>query len=633
MSANPPVEKNPKTGARTGKNIILQTRISDKYNMLKVEVKTTNKDLHHTQPNVGVFNPSHTRVSFTIVPSGADNDTTPIKKIATHRCALQYMTKNKKKIFINDQQGHDERFKTCYATVKGQRILKKNRLSNLVERDEEYSMTKKQLLRIDMCVGRTHRKKYSFFPTFLEHCAATQRKGTHSIESLFFIILEGRVIAYMKIIKIREIETKKSSRFEKNSSMGARGENFVKSKSQLFQYAPKNSTGLNKIREIKRITKRSPYDKKTINISWNPTRNSREIKNTKKFWDEGLYVFMLHNISPSLGIYLYLCSTGCANFHLKVKTHSLGCANLRTTWAGGWQMFATPTTTWTYKPIRTKKMVPSLAKNQNNKQTVSFWFQSAKYHHFFKIINMEADSSTMESPPAQENATRAAVEEAARSAGHQGCEKCRQFAYCVCDVFIFNDQDQGNQCMESGPSTPKPSTSEPLKVNQAAQPSGKECKPKAEGKTPPRKCRKRPGETQRMAEERVERLEAELAEEKEEKEQLKAQLEEAARLLLKEQTDRIADNGRQSELLQEQMGLLETSKHYHDMDLCLWEDERETLTGRIGDMTEELKNKDEEIGDLNWRIMGYEHTQSGLNLGAFCPISLGLWAEGLLNKN
>ena len=632
MSANPPVEKNPKTGARTGKNIILQTRISDKYNMLKVEVKTTNKDLHHTQPNVGVFNPSHTRVSFTIVPSGADNDTTPIKKIATHRCALQYMTKNKKKIFINDQQGHDERFKTCYANVKGQRILKKNRLSNLVKRDEEYSMTKKQLLRIDMCVGRTHRKKYSFFPTFLEHCASTQRKGTHSIESLFFTILEGRVIAYMKIIKIREIETKKSSRFEKNSSMGARGENFVKSKSQLFQYAPKNSTGVNKIREIKRITKRSPNDKKTINISWNPTRNSREIKNTKKFWDEGLYVFMLHNISPSLGIYLYLCSTGCANFHLKVKTHSLGCANVGSTWAGGWQMFATTTTTWTYKPIRTKKMVPSLAKNQNNKQTVSFWSQSAKYHHFLKIINMEADSSTMESPSAQENATRAAVEEAARSAGHQGCEKCRQFSYCVCDIFVFNDQNQGNQCMESGPSTPKPSTSGPLKVNQAAQLSGKECKPKAEGKTPPRKCRKRPGETQRMAEERVERLGAELAEEKEEKKQLKAQLEEAARLLLKEQTDRIADNGRQSELLQEQMGLLETSKHYHDMDLCLWEDERETLTGRIGDMTEELKNKDEEIGDLNWRIMGYEHTQSGLNLGAFCPISLGLWAEGLLNN-
>ena len=135
-----------------------------------------------------------------------------------------------------------------------------------------------------------------------------------------------------------------------------------------------------------------------------------------------------------------------------------------------------------------------------------------------------------------------------------------------------------------------------------------------------------------MAEERAERLGAELAEEKEEKKQLKAQLEEAARLLLKEQTDRIADNRRQSELLQEQMGLLETAKHYHDMDLCLWEDERGTLTGRIGDMTEELRNKDEEIGDLNWRIMGYENTQSGLNLGAFCPISLGLWAEGLLNN-
>ena len=187
--------------------------------------------------------------------------------------------------------------------------------------------------------------------------------------------------------------------------------------------------------------------------------------------------------------------------------------------------------------------------------------------------------------------------------------------------------------MESGPSVPKPAKSEPKKASQTTLPSGKECKPKVEGEMPPRKCRKRPGETQRMAEERVERLAEELAEEREEKEQLKAQLEESSRLLLEAQTNHIADNERQSELLQEHIGLLETSKHYHDMDLCLWEDERKTLTGKIEDMTEELKNKDEEIGDLNWRIMGYEHTQSGLNVGAFCPVSLGLWAEDLLNKN
>ena len=116
MLANPPVEKNPKIGARIRKNIILQTRISDKYNMLKEEVKTTNKNFHHTQPNGGVFNPSHTRASLTLALSGADNDTTPIKRIATHMCVLHFMTKNRK-IFITDQQGRDERLVTCYVIV------------------------------------------------------------------------------------------------------------------------------------------------------------------------------------------------------------------------------------------------------------------------------------------------------------------------------------------------------------------------------------------------------------------------------------------------------------------------------------------------------------------------------------
>ena len=127
----------------------------------------------------------------------------------------------------------------------------------------------------------------------------------------------------------------------------------------------------------------------------------------------------------------------------------------------------------------------------------------------------------------------------------------------------------------------------------------------------------------------MERLGAELAEEREKKEQLKAQLEETSRLLLEAKANHLADNERQSALLLEQIGLLETSKNYHDLDICIWEDERRTLTGRIEDTTEELRSRDEEIRDLNCRIMGYEHTK----WGAFCPVSLGLWAEDLLNKN
>ena len=106
-------------------------------------------------------------------------------------------------------------------------------------------------------------------------------------------------------------------------------------------------------------------------------------------------------------------------------------------------------------------------------------------------------------------------------------------------------------------------------------------------------------------------------------------MEETSRLLLEAKANHLADNERQSALLLEQIGLLETSKNYHDLDICIWEDERRTLTGRIEDTTEELRSRDEEIRDLNCRIMGYEHTK----WGAFCPVSLGLWAEDLLNKN
>ena len=63
------------------------------------------------------------------------------------------------------------------------------------------------------------------------------------------------------------------------------------------------------------------------------------------------------------------------------------------------------------------------------------------------------------------------------------------------------------------------------------------------------------------------------------------------------------------------------------MDIYIWEEERRTLTGRIGDMTEEMRTKDEEIEDLSCRVLGYEHTQ----WGAFCPVSLGIWAENCLN--
>ena len=651
MLANPPVEKNPKTGARTRKNIILQTRISDKYNMFIKEVKTTNKNLHHTQPNGGVFNPSHTRVSLTLALSGADNDTTPIKRIVTHMCVLHFMTKNRK-IFITDQQGRDERLVTCYVIVSVKCISNNLRLSTLVERDGENSMTTKYPSLNHWCVtvwGEnkravkiTQKKQRSSFPTFLEHRAMAQRKKTHSIERLSPTVSEHRAL-YLKIKikksvangKIRETKRqKKSSRSKKNSLIGAQQENFVKSNSRQNSWLEtESSSGENKIREITRKTKKSPKLVKIISISWNPTRNFREIKHTTKSRDGSQYV--LHNSTPSLGIDLHLCSACNTNF--KAKPHSLGSEELRTTCAtvgsGGEQMFANPTTTCTAKPVRNRKGVLPLPPDPNSKQTITFWHQSTKYYYISNIINMEKTVVDMESPPAQENATRAAAKEAARTAGRQGCESCKPFEYCVCHIFIVNEQenleDQGKQRGESGPSVPKLATSEPKKVSQATQPSGKERNLKVEGATPTRKCRKRPGETQRMAEERVEQLAAELVEEREEKEHLKTQLEEASRLLLEAKTNHIADNERQSELLQEQIRLLETSKNYHDLDICLWEDERKTLTGKIGDMTEELKNKEEEIGDLNWRIMGYEHTK----WGAFCPVSLGLWAEDLLNKN